>query len=86
VDLSGGNKMYIIGTSTLSEMILDFLDILDIKVEGFFDDYRKEEKFKGHRVIGGCQELIDNSEKYIESKFWQRKNLEIYKRKRTFIV
>ncbi len=62
--------MYIIGTSTLSEMILDFLDILDIKVEGFFDDYRKEEKFKGHRVIGGCQELIDNSEKYIESKFF----------------
>ena len=62
--------MYIIGTSTLSEMILDFLDILDIEIEGFFDDYRKEKTFKKYRVIGGCQELIDNSEKYNESKFF----------------
>lgn len=50
--------MYIFGTSTLSEIILDIVQCSDIKIDGFFDDFTNETFFYGIPIIGGMDSLL----------------------------
>lgn len=56
--------MYIIGTSTLSELILDVSYSLGIAVEGFFDDFSDKESFGGIKIIGGLDQLLEQKHLY----------------------
>lgn len=50
--------MYIYGTSTLSEIILDVAKSIEIKIDGFFDDFTNNTSFYGIPIIGGMECLI----------------------------
>ena len=50
--------MYIFGTSTLSEIILDIAQCINIKIDGFFDDFTNETSFYGIPIIGGMDSLL----------------------------
>ena len=50
--------MYIFGTSTLSEIIIDIVQCIDIKIDAFFDDFTNETSFHGIPVIGGMDSLL----------------------------
>ena len=62
--------MYIYGTSTLSEMIIDMVKSMDIHIEGFFDDFSDESTFYGIPVVGGMDSLLKLKEELSEIKLF----------------
>jgi sugar O-acyltransferase (sialic acid O-acetyltransferase NeuD family) len=51
--------MYIYGASTLSEIVIDILQSIDVKIEGFFDDFSDEFSFNGIPLVGGMDDLLE---------------------------
>ena len=62
--------MYIYGTSTLSEIIMDIVQYIDVKIEGFFNDFLAESSFCGIPIIGGMDDLIKLKKDLLEMKLF----------------
>lgn len=52
--------MFVFGTSTLGEIVLDVCSALGDAVEGFFDDFNYEEAFCGVPILGGMKALMSD--------------------------
>ena len=56
--------MYIIGTSTLAEIIVEILHSQGEKILGFYDDYSKQKMFSDIPILGTISDLIDSKNRY----------------------
>jgi len=54
----GRHKVFLIGTSTLSEILLDVGETLDIVFEGCFDDFSRAGSFHGLPILGPIEALL----------------------------
>lgn len=62
--------MYIYGTGTLSEIIIDVVQYIDVKIEGFFNDFSGGSSFCGIPIIGGMDDLIKLKKNLPEMKLF----------------
>lgn len=62
--------MYVYGTSTLSEIIIDMVKYMNVNIEGFFDDFTDQSSFQGIPVIGGMDSLMELKENLPEIKLF----------------
>jgi len=61
---------YIVGTSTLSEIIIEVLAEANQKIEGFFDDFNKDKIFMNTPIIGTVNDIIIDKKKYLNDFFF----------------
>jgi UDP-perosamine 4-acetyltransferase len=76
--------MYIIGISTLSEIILDISHSLGIAIHGCFDDFSDEKSFYGIPILGKVTCIFEDIKRYQDAEVfvaigdnYSRKNLSI---------
>ena len=56
--------MFIFGTSTLSEIVIDVCAALGTPIEGFFDDFQDKGPFAGGEILGGLDKLLGDAGAY----------------------
>lgn len=56
--------MFIFGTSTLSEIVIDVCAALGTPIEGFFDDFQDKGPFAGGEILGGLDKLLGDAGVY----------------------
>lgn len=56
--------MFIFGTSTLSEIVMDVCAAIGTPIEGFFDDFRDKGPFAGAEILGGMDKLLQDAGTY----------------------
>ncbi len=56
--------MYVIGTRTLADIVLDIAKSNGNSVEGFFDDHSGKTHFSGIKIIGKVEDLFANPEEF----------------------
>ena len=53
--------MFVLGASTLGEILMDVCAALSRPIEGFFDDANQEDEFLGVKILGGMDALLSNA-------------------------
>lgn len=62
-------SIFIIGTKTLADLILDLAERCDVRVDGFFDDTTKDKVYRGKPIFGDTYLIFSNSIEFKNSSF-----------------